>query len=219
MKVACPACHAEFSLDVLFAREEASAALARLVAVSLPFGALVLRYIGLFRPAKRRLAIERTVSLIEALLPDIERMTVTRKGRDWAAPPEVWVAAIEAVIAARDKGTLTLPLTSHGYLYEVVSAVADKAEAVAERETEEHRRQHRSAGVAPAAPVAVASALAGVAEAAHAVPPYVRGSGPSKAAVQIQAQIKAQMEARVQRRAEPGETPSTEPLADPTAGA
>ena len=37
------------------------------------------------------------------------------------APPTAWLWALQEVIASRDSGKLTLPLKSHGYLYEVIS--------------------------------------------------------------------------------------------------
>lgn len=192
MKVTCPSCHAEMSLEALLESESARRAVARLAEISLPFGALVLRYIALFRPAKRRLSIERMVALIEELLPDMQRHAVQRKGREWHAPLESWRAAMETVLAARDKGTLSLPLTSHGYLYEVLAAQADKVESVAEREREKQARSRSVAGPA-AGPVPFAAAAVTVLSTATPPPAY---SGPSRAAREIQARIAAGQKAR-----------------------
>lgn len=190
MRVSCPACQAELSLDMLLASEEARAAVARLAAVSLPFGALVLRYLALFRPARRRLSIERLVSLLAELLPDIERGAIARKGRDWPAPHATWQAALDAVLAARDKGTLTTPLASHAYLYEVIAGLADKAEALAEREREQGRR-HKPVDVNVRLPAdAFVHPLAALAP-APAVPIPAPITGPSPAARRIQEAIAA----------------------------
>jgi hypothetical protein len=171
--MSCPSCNAEFSLDMLFEHEAGRRAMARLAELSLPFGALLLRYIGLFRPAQRRLSIDRMVSLIDELLPDIERQAIARKGRDWDAPLESWRAALEAVLTKRDKGTLTLPLTSHGLLYEILAAQADKYEAQAERQVETERRHHRPAGPVQTTPAPMAkpaaAALAALAQARQRV--------------------------------------------------
>ncbi len=196
MKVTCPSCHAEMSLEALLESESARRAVARLAEISLPFGALVLRYIALFRPAKRRLSIERMVTLIEELLPDLQRGAIARKGREWAAPTDAWRAALETVLAARDKGTLSLPLSSHGYLYEVLSALADKHEATAEREREQGRRNRSAAGPATQAAAPAATVLF---TAPPAPPAY---AGPSRAALAI----KAEMEARMRARAAGAET-------------
>jgi hypothetical protein len=185
VRVSCPACNAELSLDVLLANEEARAAMARLATASLPLGGLVLRYLALFRPPKRRLSIERMTSLLLELLPDIERGAVTRKGRDWPADVDCWRSALETMLAYRDAGKLTLPLASHAYLYEVILGLADKQEAAEEREREAGRKARPS----------VAS-LAAPVEATVAVAPVVQPVRPSRFAQAI----KADIEARVQRK-------------------
>ncbi|HRY88010.1 MAG TPA: hypothetical protein P5305_08985 [Rubrivivax sp.] len=121
-------------------------------------GDALVQYVALFRPAKRRLGLARMVALIEELMPDIERGAIARKGRDWPAPAGLWRAAIAQVLLNRDKGTLTLPLTGHGYLYEVLQGMADKAEAQAERDTDAARRA-RPHQAGPAHVAAAAQAL------------------------------------------------------------
>lgn len=140
MKLQCPACAAEMDLDVLLAHEEGRHVLARLIATGTPLGAAMLRYLGLFRPAKRALSMARTLKLLTELWPDIERQAVTRKGREWAAPPAIWQAAVDQLLQSRDRGAITLPLTSHGYLYEVICGLSDKAESLAEQQVESQRR-------------------------------------------------------------------------------
>lgn len=148
MRVSCPSCHALLELDVLLAHEAARVAVARLASVSLPFGALTMQYLALFRPEQRGLSMDRLARLVMELVPDIERRTVTRNGRDWDADIETWRAALRVVLDKRDKGALRLPLTSHGLLYEVIAGLADKHEARAEAQNEQQRRQERRAGVA-----------------------------------------------------------------------
>ena len=160
MRLSCPACQAETSLDVLIGREADARALGELLAANLPLGGLVVSYLALFRPPKRRLSIARALGLFAELQADVQRGAINRKGRDWPAPAAVWRAAIEQVLAARDRGTLTTPLTSHGYLYEVVAGLADKAEGLAEREAEAARRSRGH--VAEPQAVAVAVAVAGL---------------------------------------------------------
>ena len=185
MNFACPCCHAELTLDVLLSTEHARQSVARLVGDRLGFGAVGLRYIALFRPLKRRMSIERMVTLIDELLPDIERGAIARKGRDWPAPREVWRAGMETVLAKRDKEALTLPLASHGLLYEVMCALADKAEALAEKQREEDRAARRAAGPA-AEPVAAGASLVTVLH--TTTPPAAYSAGPSKAAQRIKAE-------------------------------
>lgn len=197
MRVACPSCNAEHALEALLTREADARAVAALVEHSLAFGALVLRYVALFRPGKRRLGLERMATLVNELLPDIERGAITRKGREWPTTQDTWRAALETMLAARDKGTLGLPLTSHGYLYEVLCGLADKAEAQAERATEAERR-HRG-GVLSDAPAPAAVTLV------IAAPPPAYQQGPSRAALKLQQQIAA---AQVNRAGMPKEEPA-----------
>lgn len=199
MRVTCPACHAEMSLDALLGREADARALAEFIAGNVPLGALLISYIALFRPGKRRLSLARTAGLFDELRPDLQRHAITRKGRDWAAPQEVWRSAIEQVISARDKGTLSLPLTSHGYLYEVMVGHADKSEGAAERDREQARSQAGRARPNNPGPVnlaGVAELVAAVTSGAVLPPPYDAAKGPSRHARETKARIDAIMAAR-----------------------
>lgn len=190
MRVGCPSCGAEISLDALLTNEAARQSIARLAEISLPFGALTVRYIALFRPAKRRLSIERMVALIDELLPDVQRQAINRRGRDWDAPIEAWRAGMETVLAARDKGTLTTPLTSHGYLYEVLMGLAEKIEARQEADQEAARRNHRQAG-AQAEGVLVGDLAAQAVMAPVAAAPRPTGPlKPSRTVLEMRAKLK-----------------------------
>lgn len=188
MRITCPACHAETSLEVIIGRETDARAVAAFMARHVQLGDVLVQYVALFRPAKRRLGLARMVSLIEELMPDIERGAIARKGRDWPAPAQSWRIAIGQVLLNRDKGTLTLPLTGHGYLYEVLQGVADKAEAQAEREGEAERSARAPvAGPAKVQPETAVSALV----LSTSTPPPAYAAGPSRAARELQAQIAA----------------------------
>jgi len=138
--VNCPACGAEMTMDVVFAHDELRRAMHEVMLISLPLATLVLRYLGLFRPAKNRLSPSRMAKLAGQLLPDLQRGAITHRGRDWTMPLDGWRAGLEAMLekAAADK--LTLPLENHNYLYTVLVGLADKVEAVAEAQRETERR-------------------------------------------------------------------------------
>ena len=203
MRVKCPSCNAEMDLDVLLAHEEGRHVLAQLLAQGVPMGALLLRYVGLFRPGKRALAMSRTLALLAELWPDMQRGAISRKGREWATTPAQWQQAIEVVLAARDKGTLTPPLTSHGYLYEVLLGLVDKSEGQAEREREQQGRSRAYAGGPSSVADVVSDMDAALARASAAVDalgsarrPVVATpvhTGPSAAARKIQAEIAAKL--------------------------
>jgi len=138
--LSCPTCGSELDLAVLFAHEDNQRAVARLASVSIPLGARVLQYLALFTPPKQRLTPAKKIKLLLQLLPDLERQSISFKGRDWAAPAAAWAQAIDQMLAGRDSGRLELPMKSHGYLYSVLAGLADRNEASAEAQSEAARR-------------------------------------------------------------------------------
>lgn len=146
MQLTCPCCFARFAIEAALTDDDARRAVAAALKMPAPLGDLVLRYIGLFRAPKRALSWDRAARLIEELLAPMQAGRIERHGRVWAAPLEAWKAALTEMLDRRDK--LQLPLKSHGYLFEVVSAQANKSEAQTEAKAEEQKRSrpHRNAG-------------------------------------------------------------------------
>jgi hypothetical protein len=152
--LACPVCGAELSLDHLFVEADNRAAVAQLVAVAMPIGARLLQYTRLFTPPKTTLTQRKQVRLLLQLLPDLKRQAITHRGRDWAVPLATWAQGIDQMLTARDAGKLDLPMKGHGYLYAILTSLADKTEAVAEVQAETARRHPVvGQGAAHAAPV------------------------------------------------------------------
>jgi len=137
MRMTCPGCGAEFTLDVLIAHDGARDALVEAMGLNMALGKLLVQYLSLFRPPKRQLTMDRVASILKDISPDIKAAQITRNGRVWAIPQESWKLGLEAIVAKRDK--LTLPLKSHGYLYEMLIAAADRVEAEREKGTETRR--------------------------------------------------------------------------------
>ncbi len=191
MRVSCPSCNAECTLDVLLNHQLARQAVARLVKLSLPFGAAAVQYVALFKPASRALSFDRIATLLDELHTDISRGAITRKGREWQADAEVWKAAIDIVLAKRDANDLRLPLAGHGLLHEVIVGLVDKAEQRSESQREADRRNHRTAGPRDAAPRDLAALAADVATSVAAVTATPDYSKPSRAALEIRARIEA----------------------------
>ena len=138
--LSCPVCGTELDMAVLFSSETDQRALARLAAVSIPLGTRVLQYITLFQPPKTRLTAAKKIKLMLQLLPDLERKAIHHKGRDWNVPLDAWALAFDQMLLARDQGKLDLPMKGHGYLYAVLSGMADKFESQAEQQREADRR-------------------------------------------------------------------------------
>lgn len=121
MKTRCPCCGAENSLDALIAHEQARQSLWTLANIGGPMTQGLVRYLGLFRPAKSVLSASRMATLMAELLPDIQAGQICRNGQSYPAPVDAWAYAFNEIVAARDSGRLKTPLKSHGYLYEIVS--------------------------------------------------------------------------------------------------
>ena len=135
MKLSCPGCGAVFSLDALIGMEGARDAVMAAMILPAPIGAQIMRYIGLFRPAKRNLSFDRAANLLNELLPMIEAAKIERNGRIWSAPQVYWKQAIEEMLSKRD--TLSLPLKTHGYLLAIIEGYNLKAESRKEQQHED----------------------------------------------------------------------------------
>ena len=146
----CAACGAEESLDALLHRmiddDQVRRLIADIMTASMPLGSLVVRYLRLHKPAKQKLRMDKVAKVLGELVPDMMRATIERKGRSWAIDKEGWKLALEAVFAANNKGSLTLPLEGNAYLYEVVMRLSDKVEGAAEKQAETTSRSRAYQG-------------------------------------------------------------------------
>lgn len=130
MKTRCPCCGAENSLDALIAHDEARQSLWAVAQIGGPMSTGLVRYLGLFRPEKSALSQSRMATLMAELLPMMQAGHIQRNGKSYPAPPAAWAYAFGEVLAARDNGSLSTPLKSHGYLLEVISKWQGQGEAV-----------------------------------------------------------------------------------------
>jgi hypothetical protein len=136
MKTRCPSCGATASLDVLIGHDAASLALSEVFSINGTFGKAIVQYLSLFRSGTRELTFTRVAKLMAEIRPDVIRRQITRDRVDYPAPPEAWIYAIEQTLKARDEGKITLPLTSHGWLYAVITQYKpDRAPAAQESTT------------------------------------------------------------------------------------
>lgn len=140
----CTVCGAEESLDALLLRmiddDQVRRLIAAVVTDSLPLGGMVVRYLRLHKPPKQKLRIGVVGRLLAELVPDIQRNSIARAGRTWLVSGDSWKAAFQAVFDAHDKGTLAVPLQGNGYLYQVLMRMADKDEALQEKQVDAERR-------------------------------------------------------------------------------
>lgn len=136
-RLVCPCCQAEFPLAAAMNDVAARQSVARAFKLT-PFGDVLLAYVGLFKPAQRALSMMRLTKMLDELLADIKTGQIERNGRAYAAPQGYWQQAIEQMLASRDK--LSLPLKSHGYLYEIILGYSNQAAAKAEKQSEQGRK-------------------------------------------------------------------------------
>lgn len=148
--ISCPACLAEYGLEVALGQDDARGVireLARCPGDAATRKAL-LRYCALHAPASQRLRWSRVEAILSEINGWMETARIERGGRMWAAPAAAYLTAIEAIEAKPD---LTRPLKGHGLLLEILANMTAKADAQAERDRLASGRGETPVGaVAPA---------------------------------------------------------------------
>lgn len=152
MQLKCPGCNASFSLEAALAVDAGRSALATALDMS-PIGHQLAHYLGMFRSPGRALAFTRAQNLLCELKPMLDQQIVVRNGLTRRCPHALWQQGIDRMIEQRDAGKLQLPLKSHGYLLEIVFALAEQAGAKAEQAVEESRRRGEARDQAPRNPM------------------------------------------------------------------
>lgn len=135
----CTACGARQPLEAGFVIDDAKL-LADVCAIMDPVMARpALAYLRLFRPAKTDLRLPRAVSILRELhvLARSGRVSADeRSALERPATAAMWAAGIEHMLANPPSGP---KLTNHNYLRKVVYDLANKQDAVAERQVEQER--------------------------------------------------------------------------------
>lgn len=150
MRICCPECQSTFPLAAGFFDADGKRLALVLADAEPTLARAVIGYLALHKPAKHALRLSRAAKLAEEVIALACRGEVCRGGLCRPASPGAFVQAIETMIEGRSK--LRLPLSGHGYLTEVTFAIADKADAEAERQKEDQLRL----GKRPTAPSAQA---------------------------------------------------------------
>lgn len=100
MKLSCPCCGFIADADGFLAEKDVLLAMRATLSMPAPLSGPLLQHLRLFRPEQRALTARRTCALLDELLPPIRDARLTRNGRTWAAPIEIWTAALEAMPAS-----------------------------------------------------------------------------------------------------------------------
>lgn len=128
----CPDCGGTRPLADYLADADARAALVAALACPSELARLIIPYLTLHAPPTRRIQMPKLRRLLEDLTALIGAGTVTRYSDTRPAPLDLWRAAIEQVLAARDAGRLTLPLDGHNYLITVAHGMSAHREGRAD---------------------------------------------------------------------------------------
>ncbi|MBL3601596.1 MAG: hypothetical protein JMN25_17320 [gamma proteobacterium endosymbiont of Lamellibrachia anaximandri] len=153
MRLVCPTCGATGSLEMFLNDAAGRKAIQAALQLPSPLSKQVMAYIGLFRPGKRSLTWDRVEKLLNELLEPIHAQKVNRKGRNWIVTVDIWQAGLDELLSKRDK--LTLPMKSHGYLFEIVVGLADKQEAATEQKQEQEKQQRPKPGPQESGPTRI----------------------------------------------------------------
>lgn len=145
MRLICPSCGACCSAEAWGNDAKAREVLAAIAAMEQP--TLVVRYLGLFRPASRGLAWDRAgraVADLRGLLGAAE--LAWKGGRPLPVRPGLWFSAMEIVVEKEAAGKLVRPLKDHNFLKAVAYDLAAKQDGQAEKEREEKLRYRADEG-------------------------------------------------------------------------
>lgn len=167
MRLTCPECGCIGSVQAFLAEDDAKRLIAAVVDLPVVVQRPVLSYVGLFKPSKNALALNKALRLMREVSALIAAGTVSRDdrtGHHLNASPEIWATAIETMLHQRAE--LKLPLSSHGYLRAVAFGLADTTAAKAEAALEQQRQsgQHRTRQAPPPSETPIQRDLAFIAQ-------------------------------------------------------
>ena len=141
MRATCPDCGAQAHVTAFFVEDDGKRLAMTVAGLEPELGRALLGYLGLFKPPKTALRMARAAKLAQEVAELVAAGNVCKDERGGVrrvTTPATWAAGIEQMLAQR--GSLSLPLESHGYLRAVVFGLADKADAADERQREADAR-------------------------------------------------------------------------------
>lgn len=149
IRLTCPCCGVDFPWEAGLVEADAKRLGAVLGNMEPALARAAMTYLRLFKPAKTALRLPKATKLLQEITDLVDAGTVCQDERTGVRRPAraaTWVAGMEQMVAQAER--LTLPLSSHGYLRQVVFGLADAADAAAERQREQDRRagRHLQAG-------------------------------------------------------------------------
>lgn len=139
MKGICPDCGAIASLTCFAATAGDRQCMAVIAELPREVSAVVLNYIGLFRPGTgRAVTPNKAQRLLVELRELLDRRYVVTTGKvARPCPPAIWAQAMEQMLDNRER--LRLPMKNHNYLRQVAWPLADAADAAGEKNSNSSR--------------------------------------------------------------------------------
>lgn len=137
LKATCPECGMTGDMAAFVTQGEHNIAIAAALEMPALLSSRIVRYLCMFRPASRSLASAKSARLLTELKETITSGVIERKGVTREAPLKVWIMALDQLL---ERPPSNLPLSGHGYLYEVVANCADRHAGEVEKQQEEAKR-------------------------------------------------------------------------------
>jgi hypothetical protein len=143
MRVVCPSCDTVHELGSLVNGTDARQFVALLAELPAGVAKPALRYLQLFRSRGRATSWSRGLRLLGELLPMMKDGVVRRDGVAMDASAELWAEAMQDLA---ERKWARLPLTSNGYLLEVVMTNAQRAQVTTAEAALKARESQRRTG-------------------------------------------------------------------------
>lgn len=151
MKIGCPVCGAQYDLDGALNDIDSKKFVALIADMQPSLARALIRYLGLWRPLKRGLRWPKMLKEARELAPMMAAEQMIHKRHTYAVPVKMWVTVMNEMAERPDN--LTLPLTHHHYLLQVLANQAEKVEAKVEAIAEKKKQTPKRKGTG--APVAM----------------------------------------------------------------
>lgn len=143
MRVVCPSCDAVHELGSIVNGTDARQFVALLAELPAGVGKPALRYLQLFRSPGRATSWSRGLRILGELLPMMKDGVVRRDGVAMDASAELWAEALQDLA---ERKWARRPLTSNGYLLEVVMTNAQRVQVTTAEESLKARESQRRTG-------------------------------------------------------------------------
>lgn len=148
----CTSCGYKQPIQAGLENAKAKQAMASCLKIAPKLADDILMYLEMFSPGERSIRADKLANLFNELREVFSSAQVERNGIVYVAPLATWKLGLESVIANRSN--LSLPLKTHGYLFQTVANLANSAAGKAEAKREQ-QRQHAPEGNRSGEPKAI----------------------------------------------------------------